>query len=92
MSEKFTAGDKVEVSKDFFWAKGAHGRIATPPDEVTAVSGEWDGNLTRQEKSALGENTVYWVCFDEPQYDADGDGPYRGGSIWEKALKKTRAQ
>jgi hypothetical protein len=26
------------------------------------------------------------VWFDEPQHDADGDGPYRGGQIWENAL------
>jgi len=26
------------------------------------------------------------VGFDEPQLDADGDGPYRGGQIWESAL------
>lgn len=40
----------------------------------------------RQEVSALGTNTVYWVWFDEPQFDANGDGPYRGGQIWESAL------
>lgn len=38
--------------------------------------------------SALGKNAVYWVWFDEPQPDADGDGPYKGGSIWESALTK----
>jgi len=42
--------------------------------------------LTRQEKSAIGEATVYWVWFDEPQFDADGDGPYRGGQIHEDAM------
>jgi len=26
------------------------------------------------------------VWFDEPQFDADGDGPFRGGQIWESAL------
>jgi hypothetical protein len=83
---KLAAGDRVRVSDDFFWAKGATGTISKPPDAVTAISGVWDGELTRQEKSALGTNTVYWVWFDEPQYDADGDGPYRGGSIWESAL------
>jgi len=52
------------------------------------LSGPWDNEgLTRQERSALGENTVYWVWFDVPQRDADGDGPYRGGSIWAAALK-----
>jgi hypothetical protein len=42
--------------------------------------------LTRQEKSAVGEATVYWVWFDEPQYDAGGDGPYRGGQIQADAM------
>ena len=76
----------MRVSNDFFWAKGATGTVAEPPDEVTTISGKWDGNLTRQETSAIGTNKVYWVWFDEPQHDADGEGPYRGGSIWESAL------
>jgi hypothetical protein len=86
MKKEISAGDRIRVSDDFFWAKGAAGTVSTPPDAVTGISGQWDGNLTRQEESALGTNTVYWVWFDEPQVDADGDGPYRGGSIWESAL------
>lgn len=82
----FVAGDRVQVADDFFWAKGAKGTIAAPPDPVVSLSGSWDNGLTRQEASALGLNTVYWVWFDEPQFDADGDGPYRGGQIWETAL------
>jgi hypothetical protein len=86
VKSKFSAGDRIQVSIDFFWAKGATGVISAPPVEVTGISGPWDGGLTQQEVSALGTNTVYWVWFDEPQHDADGDGPYRGGSIWESAL------
>jgi len=82
----FSAGDRVRVSLEFFWAKGATGTISAPPDEVTAISGKWDGGLTRLERSALGTHTVYWVWFDEPQRDADGDGPYLRGQIWESAL------
>jgi hypothetical protein len=85
-NKKLVAGDRVRVSDGFFWAKGAAGTISKPQDAVTAISGERDRELTRQETSALGTNTVYWVWFDEPQYDWDGDGPYRGGSIWESAL------
>jgi len=66
----------VRVSDDFFWAKGARGRISAPPDAVTSLSGAWDGGLTRQKVS--GTDTVYWVWFDEPQFGADGDGPYSG--------------
>jgi len=84
----FAPGDKVRVSEDFFWAKGATGAISIPPGEITALSGPRDGDISRQETSSLGVNTVYWVWFDEPQLDADGDGPYRAGSIWESALKR----
>jgi hypothetical protein len=87
MATRFSLGDRVMVSPDFFWAKYATGTISTPPPEVTALSGPWHEGLTRQEVSALGTNTVYWVWFDEPQLDADGDGPYRGGTVWETALK-----
>jgi hypothetical protein len=84
----FRSGDRVIVSDDFFWARGATGTVDLAPPEVTMLSGPWDnGGLTQQEHSALGENTVQWVWFDEPQRDADGDGPYRGGSIWVSALR-----
>ena len=81
----FSSGDRVRVSDDFFWAKNAKGTISAPPDAVTNVSGAWDLGLTRQETSALGTNIVYWVWFEEPQFDADGDGPYSGGQVWESA-------
>lgn len=83
---KFSANDRVSISSDFYWAKGAMGTVAEPPPEVLALSGPWETRLTRQERSALGEATVYWVWFDEPQPDADGDGPFRGGCIHESAL------
>ena len=76
----------MRVSDDFFWAKGATGIISAPPDAVTSLSGAWVGGLTREEVSALGTHTVYWVWFDEPQFDANGDGPYSGGQVWERAL------
>jgi len=82
----FSIGDRVFISPEFFWAKGAIGTIAEPPPQVTALSGTWDRGLTRKQHSALGEATVDWVWFDEPQRDADGDGPYRGGCIDERAM------
>jgi hypothetical protein len=30
---------------------------------------------------------AYWVEFDKPQRDADGDGPYRKAHIWDRYLE-----
>jgi hypothetical protein len=86
MTTKFFEGDRVVVSDTFFWAKGASGTVGKPPDPIVTLSGPWTDGLTRIERSALGENEVYFVYFDEPQFDADGDGPYRGGQVWTSAL------
>lgn len=86
MPSKFSAGDRVRVSEAFLWAKGAVGAVAPPPPEVLAISGPWDENITFMEVSALGANRVYWVWFDKPQYDPEGEGPFIGGCIWETAL------
>jgi hypothetical protein len=83
MAKSFSDGDRVIVSPDFFWARGATGTVRKPLAEVIQIGGAWKG-LTRIEHSALGENTVYWVEFDAPQLDADGDGPYRAGCIHEQ--------
>lgn len=37
--------------------------------------------------SEKGPTREYMVVFDEPQLDADGDGPYRAAVIWEKYLQ-----
>ena len=88
MQNSFNAGDRVRVSNDFLWAKGATGRISAPPDEVLKVSGPWDADLRWQERSEHGTNTVYWLWFDEPQYDPAGDGPFIGGCVWQSALTR----
>lgn len=40
----------------------------------------WSG-CSKEEKSLQGLLTFFWVDFDEPQIDADGDGPYFAGAI-----------
>jgi hypothetical protein len=57
VKRRFSAGDRVLVGSDFFWAKGATGTVAAPPDAVTTISGPWDEGLTRREESALGAHT-----------------------------------
>ncbi len=58
VKKKFAAGDREQVSKDFFWARSATGTISNPPHEITDITGPWDSGLTRAEVSALGGHTV----------------------------------
>lgn len=80
---KFREGDRVGVSENYWWARGVIGTVAPPPNVVSAISSAWRDNLTRVTMTKLGAKTAYWVWFDEPQRDADGDGPYKGAEIGE---------
>jgi len=81
----FSSGDRVLISNNYYWAKGAAGTISEPPPQVIAISGPWNG-LTREGSTGKGPRTVYWVWFDEPQLDEYGLGPFRGGAIDAAAL------
>ncbi|THA84486.1 ferrous iron transport protein A [Streptomyces sp. A0592] len=36
---------------------------------------------------ALSGELLYWVAFDAPQYDSDGQGPYRKAQVWGRCLR-----
>ncbi|MFE2851980.1 ferrous iron transport protein A [Streptomyces lavendulae] len=36
---------------------------------------------------ALSDELLYWVTFDTPQYDSNGDGPYRKAQVWGRYLR-----
>jgi hypothetical protein len=86
MATKFLAGDRIIVSPHYHWAKNVTGTVGAPPSQVVALSGPWQNNLTRDVQTRLGKAVFYWVWFDEPQVDAEGDGPYQGGEIREDVL------
>ena len=81
----FALNDRVRVSLAYHWACGASATICTPPPSVLSFAGGWTG-LTRVVESLRGPLTFYWVRFDEPQPDADGDGPYHEAEIEAVAL------
>jgi hypothetical protein len=80
----FQTGDRVRVSKLNGWAGGALGTIAIPPDLVQQPKCEDDVPFQGCRRVVYGQRgpvEFYWVDFDEPQIDSDGDGPYRGAEI-----------
>jgi hypothetical protein len=71
-------GARVRVASTHHWAQGALATIAQAPDSVSALASvTWP----RVVESRNGRILFYWVVFDEPQFDAEGDGPYEGAEI-----------
>jgi hypothetical protein len=80
----FLPGDRVRISSEYYWARGAAGTIAQPPDILKKLVKEepWQGHHRYSYVRTLHRLIeLYWVWFDDPQFDADGDGPFRGGEF-----------
>ena len=80
MENLFSIGSKIKISENYHWAKNATGKITQPPKFIVDMSDGWKENV-REVKSLKGILFFYWVKFDEPQVDADGDGLYREAEI-----------
>ncbi len=85
----FQNGDRVEVSASHHWARGAVGTIVQPPSPVRALSAGHVG-IARSGPTRKGRASFYWVAFDQPQVDADGDGPYDAGEIEGRYLSSAK--
>jgi hypothetical protein len=80
---RFQIGDRIRISPDYYWAKGATGHIAEPPEfvrELVRHNQPWD-RWRRIVQTVDGPIEFYWVVFDQPHDDGSGDGPYEGGEI-----------
>jgi len=85
----FKVGDRVIISKEYHWAKGAPGTIGEPPDIAVEIGREyspWDG-CHHFVQGVKGPIEFHWVVFDEPHDDGSGDGPYREAEIETSMLK-----
>ena len=76
----FSHGDRVRVTEGHHWAKRATATIEQHP-------GAQPANCSRQVQSLQGMLTFYWVRFDEPQTDAEGDSGYVEAEIDERYLE-----
>ena len=63
-SREFSPGMRVRISCEYHWAKSQIGTVVAMPRWPRTVS------------SVKGPLVFYWVAFDVPQFDSDGDGPY----------------
>jgi hypothetical protein len=65
------------------------GRIApiASTDENTRGPSERD-RVYREVKTIAGVLRCYWVCFEEPQWDEEQDGPYVEAEVPEEFLER----
>ena len=79
--ETLPPGTRVTVIQDPSWAGPWQVEFQGEIDDLEAPE------PVRHAMAQDGE-MAYWVNFDEPQYDSDGDGPYRKAQIWGRYLKR----
>lgn len=79
-ADALPAGSRVRIIQDPGWA-GPWAEVFTGTISPMAAP------ETPQSKAARPGELAYWVDFDSPQRDADGDGPYRKAQIWERFIE-----
>ena len=85
MKVRFSIGDRVKISENYSWAKNAIGTVSKPPDVIREIPGGWN-DIFREIKLINRIGVFYWIKFDQPHFDADGDGPYSEAEIESKYL------
>jgi len=81
MEPVYSEGDAVVVVSGP-WKPGARGVVCRWPDSKGR-----DLSVYRQRNCRNGSARALWVLFEDQQYDAEGDGPYIGGEVFESDVK-----
>jgi hypothetical protein len=82
-------GTRVRVRRDPIfgpgpWPAEPTGTIIEAPDDSPLYS---HGTPFTWAETVRGPELQYWIAFDEPQVDADGDGPYARSQVSAKYLE-----
>jgi hypothetical protein len=76
MLEPLPIGTRVRVRRD-----RDHGPGPWPDEPLGTISESIDGTNFSLAQTVGSPTVQYWVVFDEPQRDADGDGPYAASEV-----------
>ena len=84
MRNVFKAGDRVRVRRDPHFPPGP-----SFPAEPFGTVQNYPGTAQpyREIASPTGAHRFYWIEFESPQVDADGDGPYVSAEVNVKYLE-----
>jgi hypothetical protein len=88
-SAEYRAGERVRVRRDQEHGPGPW--PAEPTGIAVAHPASADGTPWVMTQTVSGPRRSYWIVFDDPQFDADGDGPYGSSEVLEKYLERSEA-
>lgn len=88
-STDYRAGERVRIRRDQEYGPGPW--PAEPTGIITDHPASLDGTPYVVTQTVSGPRRSYWIVFDEPQFDADGDGPYGSSEVLDKYLERAEA-
>lgn len=92
MKQRFQNGSRVRVDEESGWFGGPVGTIRTWRGAVGVLLTRLGENLDEQQLARVvntvdGPELSYWIRFDSPQLDAEGDGPYESAEVLDRYLQ-----
>ena len=79
---EFDVGARVIVRQDPDYGPGPW-----PSEPTGRIVAYPDGGSFVEVTTASGPERSWWVVFDEPQLDVDGDGPYQESQVLQRYLE-----
>jgi hypothetical protein len=78
----YQVGSRVQVMRDPEFGPGPW-----PAEPTGRVTSSPSGEPFVVVQTRKGPERTWWITFDEPQRDADGDGPYTRSQVLERYLR-----
>ena len=84
-ASNFEIGQRVKIRRDEDYGPGPW--PAEPSGEVRRHPLAAADEVSVPTQTVLGPRRSYWIAFDEPQFDVDGDGPYVSSEVLDKYIE-----
>jgi hypothetical protein len=78
-------GQRVKIRRDEDFEPGPW--PDEPTGEVRIHPLAADGEVSVPTLTVVGRRRSYWIAFDVPQFDVDGDGPYLSSEVLDKYIE-----
>ena len=84
-TSNFQVGQRVKIRRDKDYGPGPWPE--EPPGVVHRHPLAADGEVSVPTQTVRGPGRSYWIAFDVPQFDIDGDGPYTLSEVLDTSVE-----